>query len=202
MSHLGQNHLDLELDIQRCIDGQMSEGDQHALLRRLESLPDGWRQLSLAFVENQVWSQSILKKEEPIVSRSTVSEPRPVRRTSFGLWGKIGASMAAGIMAGLVIHRQWPVASPVDPRPAVAVAASTGGAESPSPQSPVSANTAASLASNGPGSPEILSPQARRQLRQSGYAIDEGQVYYSIPMSDGRHYVVPVNTVRVRNAVQ
>lgn len=41
MSHLGQNHLDLELDIQRCIDGQMSEGDQHACC-------DGWSPFRMA----------------------------------------------------------------------------------------------------------------------------------------------------------
>ena len=200
------SHLDLELEIQRCIDGQMSEADQQALLRRLEALPGGWRKLSLAFVENQVWSQSI-QKGEMAVAKSPVPEPRPSRRVPFGLWGKVAASMAAGIMAAVVIHQQWSGGPPLGAGSSLATATSSEKAEpksgaSGSAQSPVSANTAASLASNGPGSPEVLSPQARRQLRESGYAIDDNQMYYAIRMPDGRYYVVPVERARLRNGVE
>ncbi len=194
------SHLDLELEIQRCIDGQMSEADQQNLLRRLEARPDGWRKLSLAFVECQVWSQAI-QKGETAVAKSSVPEPRPLRQAPVALWSKVVASMAAGIMAGLVIHRQWSAVPPVGSGPSLAaVSASSGsGTASDSAQSPVSANSAASLASNRPGSPEILSPQARRQLRESGYPIDEDQVYYAVQMPDGRYYVVPVDRLRLRN---
>lgn len=185
------SHLDLELDIQRCIDGQMAEADQQALLRKLEGLPDGWRKLSLAFVENQVWSQVIEKG--PVAAPKPVEQPRPRKRAPLAMWGKVTASMAAGIVAGLMVHNQF---APQRGAP-LAIADS----KSDSPQRPISVNSALTV-SNRVGQPEILSDQARRELLESGYVIDDGQLYYTIPTADGRYYIVPVKTVRVQSAVQ
>jgi len=195
------SHLELELEIQRCIDGQMPETAQQDLLRRLEAMPDGWRKLSLAFVESQVWSQIIQKgaAPAPVPSAKPAEEPRPRRRFSPALWGKVTASMAAGIVAGLMIHRQWPPGSVANPAGAVASASPTG-PSSGSTQNPV--RVPASLVGNRPGMPDILSDHARRELMDSGYVVDDGQLYYTIPMPDGRYYIVPVKTVRVRDGMQ
>lgn len=186
------SHLDLELDIQRCIDGQMAEADQQALLRKLEGLPDGWRKLSLAFVENQLWSQVIEKG--PVAAPKPADQPRPRKRAPLAMWGKVSASMAAGIVAGLMVHHQF---APQRDAPLLADAKSQADAS----QRPVSVNSALTV-SNPVGRPEILSDQARRELLESGYVIDDGQLYYTIPTADGRYYIVPVKTVRVQNAVQ
>lgn len=186
------SHLDLELDIQRCIDGQMPEADQQALLRKLEGLPDGWRKLSLAFVENQVWSQVIEKG--PVAAVKPADQPRPRKRAPLAMWGKVSASMAAGIVAGLMVHNQF--------APQRGVPQMVAQADPDAPQRPVNVTSALSTVSNRVGQPEILSDQARRELLESGYVIDDGQLYYTIPTADGRYYIVPVKTVRVQSAVQ
>lgn len=42
-----------ELQIQRCVDGEMSRGEQREFLRSLEHDPEAWRQLALTYVETQ-----------------------------------------------------------------------------------------------------------------------------------------------------
>ena len=243
------SHLELELEIQRCVDGQLSEADQQALLRRIQALPDGWRHLALAYLENQLWSQTI-QKTEPI----TPASPKPAaanatplaatssghapagRRNSVGVWGKVVSSMAAGVMAGVILHGQMGTDGPgvSDRSGGASVAARDGfpfeatgsapstaspgettsrsvqvttvdgsglggariGVTKPAPAHHAGANAAAAA------QPTLVSEDLRKELQQSGYAIEEGQLYYSIPLPDGRHDIVPVNSVRVRNAIQ
>lgn len=52
------NNEDRELRIQRCIDGELPEAAQQELLSELDGASDGWKQLALAFVERQVWTQA------------------------------------------------------------------------------------------------------------------------------------------------
>lgn len=242
------SHLELELEIQRCVDGQLSEADQQALLRRIQSLPDGWRHLALAYLENQLWSQTIQKTEsitptspkpataDAIPLAATSSERAPAgRRNSVGVWGKVVSSMAAGVMAGVILHGQMGTDGPgvSGTSGAANVAArdgfpfeSTGLAPSPAGETtarsvsvttvdrsgqggarvgvttPVPAHHAGANAAAQAARPTLVSDELRKELQRSGYAIEEGQSYYSIPLPDGRHYIVPVNSVRVRNAIQ
>ncbi|AMV18192.1 hypothetical protein [Planctomyces sp. SH-PL14] len=244
------SHLELELEIQRCVDGQLSEADQQALLRRIQALPDGWRHLALAYLENQLWSQTI-QKTEPI----TPASPKPAaanatplaatssghapagRRNSVGVWGKVVSSMAAGVMAGVILHGQMgtdgpgvsgtngaaSVAArdgfPFEPTGSSSSPASAGGTTARSVQvttvdgsglggarvgitTPAPAHHAGANAAAQTTQPTLVSDELRKELQRSGYAIEEGQLYYSIPLPDGRHYIVPVNSVRVRNAIQ
>ena len=47
-----------ERTLQRCLDGELSEDEQHLLLRQLDRSPDGWRVVALAFFEHQLWTQA------------------------------------------------------------------------------------------------------------------------------------------------
>lgn len=47
-----------ERTLQRCVDSELSETEQQALLRQLDCSPTGWRELALAFLEHQLWSQA------------------------------------------------------------------------------------------------------------------------------------------------
>ena len=51
------NILD-ERTLQRCVDGELSEPEQQALLRQLEASPLGWREVALGFLEHQLWSKA------------------------------------------------------------------------------------------------------------------------------------------------
>jgi len=42
-------------EIDRLVDGELSEDEQRSLLQRLEESPTGWRELALAYVEASVW---------------------------------------------------------------------------------------------------------------------------------------------------
>ncbi len=69
-----------ELTRQRCIDGELSEAEQQALLRQLERNPAGWRELALGFLEHQLWSQAgqdYLHEPAPPQATTEVPEPSP-----------------------------------------------------------------------------------------------------------------------------
>ena len=51
------HHLD-ELTLQRCIDGELCEAEQQALLRQLDRTPSAWREVALGFLEHQIWSKT------------------------------------------------------------------------------------------------------------------------------------------------
>lgn len=45
--------------LDRLVDGEMSEAERHALLGRLDVEPEGWRRCALAFLESQCWKQAL-----------------------------------------------------------------------------------------------------------------------------------------------
>ena len=49
-----------ELQIQRCVDGELSSSETRELLRRLDSLKDGWKNLACLFLEGRNLQSAIL----------------------------------------------------------------------------------------------------------------------------------------------
>ena len=47
-----------------------------------------------------------------------------------------------------------------------------------------------------------LSAEDRQRLEDQGYQIREEPSYYTVPIDNDRHLIVPVNTVRVRQQLQ
>jgi hypothetical protein len=194
--------LDLELQIQRCVDGQLPEADQQILLRRLEASKDGWRRLSLAYVENQCWCQTIQKATPRPVAAAL---PTPRRRTAPAMWVKVAASMAAGVMGAVVLQQQFVrgpggttsqgliATTPEAPASSDVVKPSP----SPKPRSSPPSGAPIQMASD-----RLIPDHIRQDLQRSGYTVDEGQAYYAYPLEDGSQYIVPVNTARVRVGVQ
>lgn len=70
-----------ERTLQRCVDGELSEADQQALLRQLDHSPTGWRELALAFLEHQLWSQAgrayVHEPDSPQAAKTPEPAPRP-----------------------------------------------------------------------------------------------------------------------------
>jgi hypothetical protein len=50
-------------ELDRMVDGELSEDEQRSLLQRLEESPSGWRELALAYVEAAVWKEQFSPKK-------------------------------------------------------------------------------------------------------------------------------------------
>lgn len=48
-----------QAEIDRLVDGELSDDQQKSLLRRLDDSPTGWRRLALAYVEASVWKNQL-----------------------------------------------------------------------------------------------------------------------------------------------
>jgi len=88
-----------ERTLQRCLDGEMSEDEQHALLRQLDRSPDGWRVVALAFFEHQLWTQAgrdyIHEPPPPVVAPA---DPEPQTRRDHS-WLRHAALAACTLIA-------------------------------------------------------------------------------------------------------
>ncbi|MEZ6069045.1 MAG: hypothetical protein R3C10_01985 [Pirellulales bacterium] len=56
--------------LDRLVDGELSEQEREETLRRLDVQPDGWRRCALAFLEAQVWRESAHALGETAHSRA------------------------------------------------------------------------------------------------------------------------------------
>ena len=81
------SHTVDERTLQRCVDGELNEAEQQALLRQLDRSPAGWREVALAFIEQQLWSQAgqawVREPVQPQVAPQAVDAP--VRSSGSGL---------------------------------------------------------------------------------------------------------------------
>ncbi len=93
----------LERDLWRCVDGELSQTEEQALLQRLDESEAGWRSLALTFLEQRLWrdvcraDESKLPSGQP-TTRTTVKAERP-RTRSFGM-SVTHAALAASLLAG------------------------------------------------------------------------------------------------------
>jgi hypothetical protein len=105
----------------RLADGELLPQERRRLLARLDSVPDGWRQCALAFLEGQAWRATFrsLVREERMprspqagtTSRAAVPPPAPRSQPAAAgprpaSWRPL--SMAAGIMLAFGVGILWP----------------------------------------------------------------------------------------------
>lgn len=105
----------LEQAVQRCVDGEMSETEQQDFLRSLDQSPSGWRNLALAFVEHQLWSQAGRAWiDEPLATVATAAEEQysGSRRESWLHKTTLLASALLAVGMGYVAGTYWRTGSP------------------------------------------------------------------------------------------
>jgi hypothetical protein len=102
-------HSVSELDIQRCVDGELSDDDRSQFLTRLEESESGWRELALAFVENQVIAQACRDVCRPAqvlkpAAMPMVSRPKQTKASRFTppAWSVTVAAALVGVAFGLL----------------------------------------------------------------------------------------------------
>jgi len=203
-----------ELTIQRCVDGELDDESQQALLAQLEHEPGGWRSLALAFLECQVWSRELLG---PLTAVDSVSRPSSQPRR-MPVWLAVAASALMGVGCGFLINAFS--SRPGESRPVV----DSGAADTPTghdsessaaptiPQPVFDVELAdgdesrwrlpvyreSDLTPELWDAVELLTPEARQALSEQGYFIRDARQLYTIPLEDGRTIAVPVDTVHVR----
>ncbi len=98
------------------VDGELNEGDRHALLLQLEHEPDGWRRCALAFLEAQCWKAELgqmariaapgLARAEP-VPQAGVVDSRTGQRQNWRQFLATTLAIAASFLLTLVVVRGW-----------------------------------------------------------------------------------------------
>jgi hypothetical protein len=102
---------DVERDLERMIDGELSFSEQRSLLNRLEVLPDGWRRLALGLLEEQAFHrefQQISPRLSPASPVATVPSPPMASPRQLRQWLKrvvLGAVCAGCLAAGMQIEQ-------------------------------------------------------------------------------------------------
>jgi anti-sigma factor RsiW len=220
-------HILDELTLQRCVDGELSEVEQQQLLRQLERNPAGWREVALGFMEHQLWS--IAGHEwvhDPAVPQVLPRETTSAR--TYAGWLRNTALMASTLLAiglGYVGGSRSFWSSPSTPpvvqglsHPGQLLGATTAMVSHQNDQSPapdlIEPPSAASnsavvpvydaelLRQYGDRLMPRLSVEDRQHLKDQGYQIREEPGYYTVPIDNNRHLVVPINTVHVRQRLQ
>ena len=96
--------------IDRLVDGDLSESERRDLLLALEREPDGWRACALAFLEAQGWRGEIgaVVRDRAALSIAPPAQPlvggwRGVLRKGPGAW----LSLAAVVMVSFALGLEW-----------------------------------------------------------------------------------------------
>lgn len=96
-----------DLDLQRCVDGELPLQRRRELLERVEQSTDGWKTLALAFLDHQTFDSALAEfRDDPLLRRDLMAErPRehPAARSSH-LWQ--WATLAAAVIAAFWLG-QW-----------------------------------------------------------------------------------------------
>ncbi len=98
-------------EIDRLVEGELSQPERRQLIARIEEEPEGWRRCGLAFLEAQSWRKSL----RLVVARSTersvaADENRPVfasSRRRMHFLATVVATAVASLLIGIGIGKSW-----------------------------------------------------------------------------------------------
>lgn len=186
-----------ELRIQRLVDGAMTDEDRRKFLDSLDQQPESWRELALAFVEEQIWRREIGKEQPGLAaSEKPGAEPaRPARRPSWGVLVAVAACIlllpCLGFYLGQVSQRASLGALSDNQRE---IADNTE-----EPRQAVRQPVFSQEQIDGYAQPMQAGVRttANDRLASLGYRLDSRTQYLSGQLDDGRRLVVPVRTMMV-----
>ena len=55
--------------IQRCVDNELTTAERHELMKRLDQIPEGWKQLACTYLEEQLFASAALDADRQIAVR-------------------------------------------------------------------------------------------------------------------------------------
>lgn len=188
---------DLVTQIQLLIDGELSDSDRQKLLRYIDEVaPENWRHLALGFVERQILS-SMLKKRQ-----ATTSKVIP-----FVKWGRLAAVLALGFGLGFLVTQGGKSPSESAPlaenrvlKPSDYDKTSAGATPSNDIKIPI-----VEIDQNPESLRRILHDanrpvrKAQQELIDSGMNPEIHTAFISTQLENGNQLVVPINYLGTRN---
>lgn len=101
-------------EIDRLVDGELSDADRRALLLRLDRQPSGWRLCALAFLEAQTWRTTARSMADDAPLRldapTTPAVHREARRVSLSRrWLSLAAATLLAFGLGSLLGPHWSV---------------------------------------------------------------------------------------------
>src|SRR5262245_26067234 len=102
--------------LDRLVDGELSEPERRELLSRFDREPDGWRRLALAFLEAQSWQESARDRDaadskSPVMLKPTAPPSFHARQKSklsrLGAPLAMAASFLVAFTLGLALRETW-----------------------------------------------------------------------------------------------
>lgn len=207
--------IEYELEIQRCVDGELSDDEQQTLLARLEGTPGGWRTLALAYVEHQVWGDACRNTVDAVPSQTSTCDVRRTPGTSHRV--AVAAALVIAVGCGFAAGQRWN-SSPAGLNDLGVTQSgdttSTGATDrvAQSIPQPVMNLEFVSDATSDPdmtipvfdrhdlgpeywNEPQIMPADVRQALSRRGYDVRQQREFMSFPLDDGRQIAVPVDTV-------
>ncbi len=160
--------------IDRLVTGELTPEERRALIRELESEPEGWKDLATAFLEAQCWRESFT--EIPRASR----EPKWMRR-----------GVAASVIA-LAFGLGWSARTV----PPTDLAESTMLA--PTEELLTAANLSTDRDDFPPPRHQPVTEYDLHRLERLGYQVGVRRRLIAVPGEGGATVAVPVNEVEVR----
>jgi hypothetical protein len=96
-----------ELELQRCVDGELPALERRAFLDRVETTPDGWKTLALSFLESQDFDAAGVefRRSAPATPTMIVSNTAKIPRRSPA-WAAQSLALAASLAVAFWIGKQ------------------------------------------------------------------------------------------------
>ena len=212
-------------ELDRLVDGELSDEQRREMLLQLERQPEGWRRCAMAFLEAQSWRQELGAMARP--ASDAASRPAPAARAQRPLpwWRRHGpmvlAAAASFLLAFWVSNasRTFWQGNVGGSRPEPQIAAKAGPSE-PGVEQPAAPWRMVTFdVPDGGGVRNVRLPAVeqdrlddawlrsvpgpipndlRRALERTGHQVSESRRLMPVPMQDGRRLVVPVDQVEVR----
>jgi hypothetical protein len=217
-----------ELELQRCIDGELPPLERRALLDRIETIDGGWKTLALAFLEGQDFDAAGVefRQSAPATPAALARKPSEFSRSSGSAVQSV--ALAASLAMAFWIGRQGvrPVVNEPGAEdgsiasktfaPGESLASMTGTRAAMKPAAmlelPVQGEGREGLTipvydrqaldAEGPEIPLWPDFSRRNSSTPAGYRRTRERNLISIPLETGETVVVPVEVSGVRYAVQ
>jgi hypothetical protein len=170
----------IERDIDRLVDGELTESERRDLLLRLDLESQGWRRCALAFLEAQCLRAALVEPAPTPISRSIVNPSvRPIWKTSARRTA-LAASVALAFLLGWNAHDAKPERAQAPPL-------------EPLLEAPRMAKQPAN-----PISPVAFVDPVVERLQQRGFSAEKESRLVPVELADGRRVAMPVQVVRLQ----
>ena len=111
-----EQSLEMRRQLDRLIDGELSEKDYRELLERLEQEPDGWRNCAMAFLESQALERELGSLLEDSGRRGeVVTSVNVARRSSLSHTAGLLIAIAASFTVAFAGSLWWQSLQPRKP---------------------------------------------------------------------------------------